>query len=137
MVSHQWCPKIISHLLPVILMFFHKYLSTLSYYDQCLSFISTPLAVPKFTQEPSDVVVDIGSNVTLPCHAHGYPEPQITWRREDGSTLFTRPRLHGSISQRKGDLRIICKFISQQCTYVKYTLLTLLFLVVVSSLGGG
>uniref|UniRef100_A0A3Q3ALP3 Hemicentin 1 n=1 Tax=Kryptolebias marmoratus TaxID=37003 RepID=A0A3Q3ALP3_KRYMA len=72
---------------------------------------------PKFTQEPSDVAVDIGSNVTLPCHAHGYPEPQVTWRREDGSTLFNRPRLHGSISQRKGDLHIIL-WVEDEAVYV-------------------
>ncbi|XP_017276034.1 hemicentin-1 isoform X1 [Kryptolebias marmoratus] len=75
-------------------------------------------AAPKFTQEPSDVAVDIGSNVTLPCHAHGYPEPQVTWRREDGSTLFNRPRLHGSISQRKGDLHIINLWVEDEAVYV-------------------
>lgn len=69
----------------------------------------TALAAPRFTVEPSDVAVDIGSNVTLPCHAQGYPEPQITWRREDSSPLFNRPRTHGSISQSKGHLQITSK----------------------------
>uniref|UniRef100_A0AAZ3SJS1 Hemicentin 1 n=1 Tax=Oncorhynchus tshawytscha TaxID=74940 RepID=A0AAZ3SJS1_ONCTS len=47
-------------------------------------------AAPQFTREPSDVAADIGSNVTLPCHVQGYPEPQITWRREDNAPIFTR-----------------------------------------------
>uniref|UniRef100_A0A3Q1K5W9 Ig-like domain-containing protein n=1 Tax=Anabas testudineus TaxID=64144 RepID=A0A3Q1K5W9_ANATE len=51
-------------------------------------------AAPKFTREPSDVAADIGSNVTLLCHAQGHPEPQVTWRRDDGLPLFNRPRTH-------------------------------------------
>ncbi|XP_022247142.1 lachesin-like [Limulus polyphemus] len=31
----------------------------------------------------SDLVTREGSNVTLECKAKGYPEPNITWRRED------------------------------------------------------
>lgn len=69
----------------------------------------TALAAPKFTVEPSDVAVDIGFNVTLRCYAQGYPEPEIAWRREDGSPLFNRPRTHGTISQSKGHLQITSK----------------------------
>ncbi|XP_076305043.1 lachesin-like isoform X2 [Tachypleus tridentatus] len=35
----------------------------------------------------SDLVTREGSNVTLECKAKGYPEPNITWRREDGEPI--------------------------------------------------
>ncbi|XP_038613568.1 hemicentin-1 [Tachyglossus aculeatus] len=54
---------------------------------------------PVFTQEPNDVSVEIGSNLTLPCSAHGYPEPKIKWRRLDNTPLFSRPFAVSSISQ--------------------------------------
>ncbi|CAM1319851.1 Uncharacterised protein r2_g2819 [Pycnogonum litorale] len=35
----------------------------------------------------SDVVVQEGSNVSLRCRATGYPDPSITWQREDGTQI--------------------------------------------------
>lgn len=35
----------------------------------------------------SDMVVHEGSNVTLQCAATGYPNPTITWRREDNHNI--------------------------------------------------
>ncbi|XP_050536347.1 lachesin-like [Daktulosphaira vitifoliae] len=35
----------------------------------------------------SDMVVHEGSNVTLQCAASGYPNPTITWRREDNKNI--------------------------------------------------
>uniref|UniRef100_A0A3Q4HTJ7 Hemicentin 1 n=1 Tax=Neolamprologus brichardi TaxID=32507 RepID=A0A3Q4HTJ7_NEOBR len=75
-------------------------------------------AAPKFTVEPSDVAVDIGFNVTLPCYAQGYPEPEIAWRREDGSPLFNRPRTHGTISQSKGHLQITNLWVGDEGVYI-------------------
>uniref|UniRef100_A0A3B4Z1V9 Hemicentin-1 n=1 Tax=Stegastes partitus TaxID=144197 RepID=A0A3B4Z1V9_9TELE len=75
-------------------------------------------AAPKFTREPSDVEVDIGFNVTLPCHAQGHPEPHVTWRREDGAPLFNRPRVQGTISQRKGDLHIYNLWVEDEAVYI-------------------
>uniref|UniRef100_A0A3P9M5Z2 Hemicentin 1 n=1 Tax=Oryzias latipes TaxID=8090 RepID=A0A3P9M5Z2_ORYLA len=72
---------------------------------------------PKFAQELSDVASDISSNVTLQCRAEGHPEPQITWRRADGYSLFNRPRLHGSILQKKGDLHIIL-WVDDEAEYI-------------------
>lgn len=77
-----------------------------------------PPAAPKFTREPSDVGVDIGSNVTLVCLVQGYPEPQVTWRREDGLPLFNRPRTHGSITQSRGGLHITGTFYNSICAYM-------------------
>uniref|UniRef100_A0A3Q2CT39 Hemicentin-1 n=1 Tax=Cyprinodon variegatus TaxID=28743 RepID=A0A3Q2CT39_CYPVA len=75
-------------------------------------------ATPKFTLEPSNMAVDIGSNVTLSCEAHGYPEPQVTWRREDGSSLFNRPQAHSTVSQKNGDLQINNLWIEDEAEYI-------------------
>ncbi|XP_028301363.1 hemicentin-1 isoform X2 [Gouania willdenowi] len=75
-------------------------------------------AAPTFSREPTDVAVDIGLNVTFPCHAQGHPEPQVSWRREDGVALFGKRRVHGSISQRKGDLHITKLWVEDEAVYV-------------------
>lgn len=35
----------------------------------------------------SDVIVREGANVTLICHAAGFPMPTIKWKRDDGSNI--------------------------------------------------
>uniref|UniRef100_A0A4W6D352 Hemicentin-1 n=1 Tax=Lates calcarifer TaxID=8187 RepID=A0A4W6D352_LATCA len=55
-------------------------------------------AAPKFTREPSDVAADVSSSMSLPCHAQGYPEPRVSWRREDGVALSNTSRTHGTIT---------------------------------------
>ncbi|XP_029988074.1 hemicentin-1 [Sphaeramia orbicularis] len=74
--------------------------------------------VPTFSREPSDLAMDIGSNVTLPCQAQGHPEPQLTWRRDDGVPLFNRPRLHGVITQSKGNLHITNLWVDDEAVYI-------------------
>lgn len=78
-----------------------------------------PTAAPKFTREPSDMALDIGSNVTLGCLVQGYPDPRVTWRREDGLLLFNRPRTHGSVAQSRGGLHITCK-LNFPCKYLHW-----------------
>lgn len=86
-------------------------------------------APPVFIQEPTDVSVEIGSNVTLPCYVQGYPEPKIKWRRVDNMPIFSRPFSVSSISQlRTGDLFISSRlkeiYFIQICTlkvYIFYT----------------
>ncbi|XP_032380766.1 hemicentin-1 isoform X2 [Etheostoma spectabile] len=75
-------------------------------------------AKPKFTREPSDVASDIGSNVTLLCLAQAHPEPQITWRREDGLPIFNRPHTHGIITQSGGALHINNLWVDDEAVYV-------------------
>ncbi|KAK2908097.1 hemicentin-1 isoform X2 [Channa argus] len=75
-------------------------------------------AAPKFTREPSAMTADIGSNVTLLCHAQGYPQPQVTWRREDNLPLFNTPRTHGSITQSKGRLHITDLWVKDEAVYI-------------------
>lgn len=43
----------------------------------------------------SDMVVHEGSNVTLQCAATGYPNPTITWRREDNTNIVISNSLSG------------------------------------------
>lgn len=86
-------------------------------------------APPVFIQEPTDVSMEIGSNVTLPCYVQGYPEPKIKWRRLDNMPIFSRPFSVSSISQlRTGDLFISSRlkeiYFMQICTlkvYIFYT----------------
>jgi hypothetical protein len=37
-----------------------------------------------------DIMVPEGSPVKLTCSAHGYPEPTVKWRREDGAPIILR-----------------------------------------------
>ncbi|XP_053950212.1 lachesin [Anastrepha ludens] len=47
---------------------------------------------PDFVAEDtsSDVIVPEGSSVKLTCRARGYPEPIVTWRREDGNEIVLK-----------------------------------------------
>ncbi|XP_062139545.1 lachesin [Drosophila sulfurigaster albostrigata] len=47
---------------------------------------------PDFISEDtsSDVIVPEGSSVRLTCRARGYPEPIVTWRREDGGEIVLK-----------------------------------------------
>eukprot|EP00071_Canis_lupus_P006937 XP_005622503.1 hemicentin-1 isoform X3 [Canis lupus familiaris] len=74
---------------------------------------------PVFIQEPADVSVEIGSNVTLPCYVQGYPEPKIKWRRSDNMPIFSRPFSVSSISQlRTGALFISNLWANDKGTYI-------------------
>uniref|UniRef100_A0A3Q2YR82 Hemicentin 1 n=1 Tax=Hippocampus comes TaxID=109280 RepID=A0A3Q2YR82_HIPCM len=68
--------------------------------------VALDVGAPKFTQEPLNVSVDIGSNVTLPCQAQGYPDPQVTWRRLDGLPLFDQHHRRSVMTQDKRGLHI-------------------------------
>ncbi|XP_004768021.1 hemicentin-1 isoform X1 [Mustela putorius furo] len=74
---------------------------------------------PVFIQEPADVSVEIGSNVTLPCYVQGYPEPKIKWQRSDNMPIFSRPFSVSSISQlRTGALFISNIWANDKGTYI-------------------
>ncbi|XP_030380837.1 lachesin [Scaptodrosophila lebanonensis] len=50
---------------------------------------------PDFISEDtsSDVIVPEGSSVRLTCRARGYPEPIVTWRREDGNEIVLKDNM--------------------------------------------
>ncbi|XP_077463990.1 hemicentin-1 [Stigmatopora argus] len=73
---------------------------------------------PKFTLEPFDVAGDIGSNVTLACRAQGYPEPQVTWKRQDGLPLFNTHLRHSTITQDKEGLHISNLWVDDEIEYI-------------------
>ncbi|MBN3312119.1 HMCN1 protein, partial [Atractosteus spatula] len=76
-------------------------------------------SAPEFTQEPSDITADIGSNITLQCHAQGYPEPQISWKRVDNTLLFSRRFASSTISQKRGgSLTINNLWVDDETTYI-------------------
>lgn len=39
------------------------------------------LVTPVFASVPSDMTVEVGTNVQIPCSAQGEPEPVITWNK--------------------------------------------------------
>ncbi|XP_055041763.2 hemicentin-1 isoform X2 [Misgurnus anguillicaudatus] len=76
-------------------------------------------SAPQFTRKPSDLSADIGANITLPCHAQGHPEPQLSWRREDNVPLFSQHRGHSSVTQKiDGHLFITNLWVEDEGTYV-------------------
>ena len=48
------------------------------------NFISFPVK-PFFNKEPSDLTVLAGQTVQFYCSVGGDPQPQILWRKDDGS----------------------------------------------------
>ena len=43
-----------------------------------------------YNETSNDTIVAEGASVTLRCEARGYPEPIVTWRREDGAPIVLR-----------------------------------------------
>ncbi|XP_067846589.1 hemicentin-1 isoform X2 [Heptranchias perlo] len=74
---------------------------------------------PVFSQPPMDISVDIGSNLTLPCQAQGYPKPRIKWRRLDGASIFSRHSAASSVTQlRTGSLFFNNLWVNDEATYI-------------------
>lgn len=98
-----------------------KFINTMPvYYPNdfcCCCYFKCLPAPPVFIQEPADVSMEIGSNVTLPCYVQGYPEPKIKWRRSDNMPIFSRPFSVSSISQ----LRTGALFISSRLKEIYFT----------------
>uniref|UniRef100_A0A4W3JWV4 Hemicentin 1 n=1 Tax=Callorhinchus milii TaxID=7868 RepID=A0A4W3JWV4_CALMI len=76
-------------------------------------------SAPTFFQSPLDISVDIGSNLTLPCQAQGYPEPRVRWRRLDGLSIYSRPRAVSLVTQlTTGSLFFNNLWVDDEATYV-------------------
>ncbi|XP_074597455.1 lachesin-like [Brevipalpus obovatus] len=59
-----------------------------------LDVVVPPVIIPSETS--TDVMSRENNNATLVCRAKGYPEPKVTWRREDG-----KPIQHGNWQDKK------------------------------------
>ncbi|KAM9324527.1 hemicentin-1 [Gastrophryne carolinensis] len=69
-------------------------------------------SAPVFTLSPSDVAMDIGNDVMLPCAAEGFPEPKITWRKLNGTSVILKPH------QRTGTLQITNLWLGDDGLYI-------------------
>ncbi|KAM8809372.1 peroxidasin homolog [Eudromia elegans] len=54
-----------------------------------------PRVTPVFASVPSDMTVEVGSNVQIPCSAQAEPEPVITWNK-DGVQVTESGKFHVS-----------------------------------------
>ncbi|XP_058033746.1 peroxidasin homolog isoform X1 [Ahaetulla prasina] len=54
-----------------------------------------PRVTPVFANVPSDMTVEVGTNVQVPCSSHGEPEPVITWNK-DGVQVTESGKFHVS-----------------------------------------
>ncbi|EDL36936.1 peroxidasin homolog (Drosophila) [Mus musculus] len=52
-----------------------------------------PRVTPVFASIPSDMTVEVGTNVQLPCSSQGEPEPAITWNK-DGVQVTESGKFH-------------------------------------------
>jgi hypothetical protein len=43
-----------------------------------------------YNETSNDTIVAEGASVQLRCEARGFPEPTVTWRREDGTPIVLR-----------------------------------------------
>ena len=43
-----------------------------------------------YNETSNDTIVAEGASVALRCEARGFPEPTVTWRREDGAPIVLR-----------------------------------------------
>ncbi|XP_066569261.1 hemicentin-1 isoform X1 [Amia ocellicauda] len=76
-------------------------------------------AVPGFSVTPDDVTVEVGENVTLACVAQGYPAPTVTWQRQDGHPLYSKPEGHNSAQQlESGALFIESVWLDDEGVYI-------------------
>uniref|UniRef100_A0A8C7SR72 Hemicentin-2 n=1 Tax=Oncorhynchus mykiss TaxID=8022 RepID=A0A8C7SR72_ONCMY len=76
-------------------------------------------AAPLFSETPVDMMADVGENVTLPCVAHGFPLPKVTWRRDDGRPILTNVDSSGShVQLEKGHLLIQSVWLDDEGVYV-------------------
>ncbi|KAM5147900.1 hemicentin-1 [Mantella aurantiaca] len=72
-------------------------------------------APPVFIQSPSDIAMDIGSDVILPCSVQGFPEPKIKWSKLNGTSTQSKPLVP---HRRTGDLKITNLWVGDEGTYI-------------------
>ena len=73
-----------------------------------------------YNETSNDTIVAEGASVTLRCEARGYPEPTVTWRREDGAPIVLRNQKAHSTLRRKMQIErfwgLLCNALIQLLT---------------------
>ncbi|XP_075050525.1 hemicentin-1-like, partial [Mixophyes fleayi] len=72
-------------------------------------------SAPVFTENPSNIAMDIGSDVILHCTAQGFPEPKIKWRKLNATSTFSKPLMY---NQKTGTLQISNLWVGDEGTYL-------------------
>ena len=80
-------------------MVFHIKLIFLSKFTKKGKLTLPSTAGPLFSEAPVDVTANVGENITLHCTARGFPQPVVTWRRQDGRQILTRTDSHSKAMQ--------------------------------------
>uniref|UniRef100_A0A8C4IV11 Hemicentin-2 n=1 Tax=Dicentrarchus labrax TaxID=13489 RepID=A0A8C4IV11_DICLA len=76
-------------------------------------------AGPLFSEAPFDVTASVGENITLPCIARGFPQPTVTWHRQDGRQILTRTDSHSRTMQlENGHLLIQSVWLDDEGLYI-------------------
>ncbi|XP_072244443.1 hemicentin-1 [Leuresthes tenuis] len=76
-------------------------------------------AGPLFSEAPVDVTANVGENITLPCIARGFPQPTVTWRRQDGRQILARTESHSkAIQTENGHLLIQSVWLDDEGLYI-------------------
>uniref|UniRef100_A0AAQ6I864 Ig-like domain-containing protein n=1 Tax=Anabas testudineus TaxID=64144 RepID=A0AAQ6I864_ANATE len=74
---------------------------------------------PLFSEAPVDVTANVGENISLPCVARGFPQPSVTWHRQDGRQILTRADRHGRTMQlENGHLLIQSVWLDDEGLYI-------------------
>ncbi|XP_030000348.1 hemicentin-1 [Sphaeramia orbicularis] len=75
-------------------------------------------AGPLFSEAPVDTTANVGENITLPCVARGFPQPTVTWRRQDGRQILPRTDSHSRTMQlENGHLQIQSVWLDDEGLY--------------------
>ncbi|CAB1456761.1 unnamed protein product [Pleuronectes platessa] len=74
---------------------------------------------PLFSEAPADVAANVGENITLPCVARGFPQPTVTWHRQDGRQMVTSMDGHSRTMQlENGHLLIQSVWLDDEGLYI-------------------
>ncbi|XP_029960009.1 hemicentin-1 [Salarias fasciatus] len=76
-------------------------------------------AGPLFSEAPVDTTANVGENITLPCSVRGFPQPTVTWRRQDGRQILRSPDGHSRTMQlENGHLLIQSVWLDDEGLYI-------------------
>ena len=77
-------------------------LSRVNFQIGLLSVVEAPDIL--YNETSNDTIVPEGSGVNLRCEARGFPEPTVTWRRENGALIALRNELGKTV---RGEIKLL------------------------------